>query len=52
MRGSLPKYGLDLNTVQHGQILESPYEITVDDSWRIQWQSVFPTSSKLTTSEE
>ena len=52
MRGSLPKYGLDLNTVTHGQILESPYEITVDTSWRIQWQSVFPTSSKLTTSDE
>ncbi len=52
MRGELPKYGLDLNSAQPGQILESPYEITCDESWRSQWQSVFPTASKLTTSVE
>ncbi|OUU24063.1 MAG: hypothetical protein CBC13_04145 [Planctomycetia bacterium TMED53] len=52
MRGEIPKYGLDLKTARTGQILESPYEITVDDSWRCQWQSVFPTASKLTTSRE
>ncbi len=52
MRGRIPSYGLDLATAQPGQILESPHEVTIDDSWRIQWQSAFPATSKLTTSLE
>lgn len=52
MKGTLPRYGLDLETAAPGQILESPYEITIDEAWRLQWQSVFPTSSRLTTSRE
>lgn len=52
MIGELPHYGLDLNTAAPGQILESPHEVTIDESWRMQWQSVFPTSNHLYTSSE
>ena len=52
MLGDLPRYGLDLKTAAPGQILESPHEVTIDEAWRMQWQSVFPTSSRLTTSSE
>ena len=52
MQGELPRYGLDLVTAYPGQILESPHEVTVDEAWRLQWQSVFPTSSRLNTSSE
>ncbi|MGB1397060.1 MAG: FAS1-like dehydratase domain-containing protein, partial [Planctomycetota bacterium] len=48
----MPSYGLDLNTAVPGQILESPHEVTIDESWRMQWQSVFPTSNHLYTSSE
>lgn len=52
MLGNMPHYGLDLKNAVTGQILESPHEITVDEAWRMQWQSVFPSFSRLGTSAE
>lgn len=48
--GRLARYGLDLETVYPGQVLVSPHELTIDDSWRTAWLSSFPTSNRLVTS--
>lgn len=48
--GRVPRYGLDLETVRVGQVLVSPHELTIDDSWRTTWMASFPTSNRVVTS--
>jgi len=42
---------LDLAKVRVGQMLEIPYEMTVDAGWRDQWQSQFYQQDRLYTSQ-
>jgi len=49
---SLPRYGIDLTCLRPGQVLESPYALTIDDGWRATWQSAFHASNHLETSVE
>ena len=48
--GETPLYGADLDELRVGQVLESPHELTVDESWRTTWHSSFHTPDKLYTS--
>ena len=41
-------HGVDLDLIRVGQVLESPHEITVDDSWRTTWHGSFHTPDRLT----
>lgn len=43
-------YGLDFQNAYVGQIIESPYEITVDSSWLNTWAGVFYSGNYLETS--
>ena len=43
-------HGVDLDLIRVGQVLESPHEITVDDSWRTTWHGSFHTPDRLFTS--
>lgn len=43
-------YGLDFQNSYVGQIIESPYEITVDSSWANTWAGVFYSGNHLETS--
>ena len=49
---SVPRYGIDLTYLRPGQVLESPYALTIDDGWRATWQSAFHASNHLETSVE
>lgn len=44
-------HGLDLSTAQPGQLIASPHELTVDDSWRTTWTASFPTANRMVTSK-
>ncbi|MDP6669089.1 MAG: aldolase/citrate lyase family protein [Candidatus Krumholzibacteria bacterium] len=46
-----PRYGVDLERLHPGQVLESPYELTIDEGWRATWQTSFHASSRLETSD-
>jgi citrate lyase beta subunit len=45
------KYGLDLETVHEGQIINCPHEITIDESWTTLWSSLISSSNFIETSE-
>ena len=49
---SVPRYGIDLTSLRPGQVLESPYALTIDDGWCATWQSAFHASNHLETSVE
>ncbi len=49
--GETPLYGVNLDELRVGQVIESPHELTVDDSWRTTWHSSFHTPDRLFTSE-
>ncbi|MBC8423575.1 hypothetical protein H8E07_05590 [bacterium] len=49
---SVPRYGIDLTRLRPGQVLESPYALTIDDGWRATWQSAFHASNQIETSAE
>jgi len=48
--GVLKDTRLDLGKVRVGQMLEIPYEMTVDSGWRDQWQAQFYQQDRLYTS--
>ena len=48
--GNTPRYGVNLDEIRVGQVLQSPHELTIDESWRTIWQGSFHTSELLTTS--
>jgi citrate lyase beta subunit/acyl dehydratase len=48
--GHTPRYGVNLDEIRVGQMLESPHELTIDESWRTTWQGSFHTPALLTTS--
>jgi len=48
--GKTISYGLDYRNAFPGQIIQSPYETTVDESFITQWQSMVQTGNPLETS--
>jgi citrate lyase beta subunit/acyl dehydratase len=52
LQGRVPQYGLDLENVRRGAIMECPVEVTVDAGWRTLWQASFPSSSRIHSSAE
>lgn len=48
--GRSRRYGVDLDTIRVGQVIESPHQLTVDESWRTTWFSSFHTADLLSTS--
>lgn len=52
LQGRVPRYGLDLENVRPGAIMECPVEVTVDAGWRTLWQASFPSSSRIHSSAE
>ncbi|MEM6725999.1 MAG: aldolase/citrate lyase family protein, partial [Bacteroidota bacterium] len=50
VKGKKMKYGLDYQNAHPGQIIPSPYEISVDASWVSSWQHLVPTFNPLETS--
>ncbi len=48
--GHTRRYGVDLGEIHVGQVLESPHELTVDESWRTIWQGSFHAAELLNTS--
>ncbi len=49
-RGRTITYGLDYKNSFRGQIISSPYEVTIDESWITSWQSMVQTGNPLDTS--
>ncbi len=49
-RGKTLSYGLDYRNAFPGQIVTSPYEATIDESWITSWQSMVQTGNPLETS--
>ena len=49
-RGRTIAYGLDYKNSFPGQIISSPYEVTIDESWITSWQSMVQTGNPLETS--
>ncbi|MEM6722482.1 MAG: aldolase/citrate lyase family protein [Bacteroidota bacterium] len=47
VKGKKMKYGLDYRAAYPGQIIPSPYEISVDASWVSSWQHLVPTFNPL-----
>lgn len=43
-------YGLELEKAHPGQVIESPYEMTLDEAFIAQWQAMVPTGNPLETS--
>lgn len=50
VKGKTIQYGLDFRNAFAGQIIESPYETTIDESWITNWQSMVQTGNPLETS--
>lgn len=50
VKGKTIKYGLDFRNAFPGQIIASPYETTIDESWITNWQSMVQTGNPLETS--
>jgi len=48
--GRTISYGLDYKKAFPGQIVCSPYEVTIDESWITSWQSMVQTGNPLETS--
>ena len=48
--GKTMRYGLDYKNAFPGQIIQSPYETTIDESFITQWQSMVQTGNPLETS--
>ncbi len=51
-KGRAIRYGLDYKEAFPGQIINSPYEVTIDESWITSWQSMVQTGNPLETSAE
>lgn len=51
-RGRSLHYGLDYTSAFPGQLINSPYEVTIDESWITSWQSMVQTGNPLETSVE
>ncbi len=49
-KGKTINYGLDYKNAFPGQIVSSPYEVTIDESWITSWQSMVQTGNPLETS--
>ena len=49
-RGKTINYGLDYMNAFPGQIIRSPYETTIDESWITSWQAMVQTGNPLETS--
>jgi citrate lyase subunit beta/citryl-CoA lyase len=49
-RGKALSYGLDFRNAFPGQIITSPYEATIDESWITSWQAMVQTGNPLETS--
>ncbi len=49
-KGRTIAYGLDYKNAYPGQIVSSPYEVTIDESWITSWQSMVQTGNPLETS--
>ena len=41
---------LDLSTIYAGQVINCPYEITIDDSWITSWSSLISMGNYIETS--
>jgi len=52
VKGRQIKYGLDYRNSFKGQVVPSPYETTMDESWIMGWQSMVQTGNPLETSVE
>ncbi len=46
------KYGLDIASVYPEQVINCPYEITVDESWITSWSSLISMGNYIETSKE
>ncbi|MEM7104861.1 MAG: aldolase/citrate lyase family protein [Bacteroidota bacterium] len=50
IKGQKFNYGLDYENAYIGQIIVSPYEITIDESWIMSWHSLIPSFNPIETS--